>query len=337
MIAYLHQSPAVGAVERYLEQLLAGLDEEAVVIAPEGSELPALRPFDPSLPALAQLRHVVRELRALRPRLVHIVDVWPTAFLAARLARVPRVLVTHHTPELPRQDNLVGRALWRAGWAMRPEVIYTSESDRVRDGRKGVTIALGIDLRRFSVEPRTHQGHVVGNVARLVEQKDQRMLIKAAPAILARFPDARFVIVGEGELRGELEAAAAGLPVELAGDRDDVPELLAGFDVFAFPSRFEGLCLAVIEAQAAGVPVAATPVGGIRETVVHEETGLIVPVGDPVALAAAVCRLLEDGALAEQLAAEARRRVLARFSVKTMVERTIALYGSAGHRSMRTT
>ena len=125
--------------------------------------------------------------------------------------------------------------------------------------------------------------------------------------------------------------------MELAGDRDDVPELLAGFDVFAFPSRFEGLCLAVIEAQAAGVPVAATPVGGIRETVVHEETGLIVPVGDPVALAAAVCRLLEDGALAEQLAAEARRRVLARFSVKTMVERTIALYGSAGHRSMRTT
>ena len=157
-------------------------------------------------------------------------------------------------------------------------------------------IALGIDLRRFAVEPRAHEGRVVGNVARLVEQKDQRALVEAAPAILERFPDARFVIVGEGELRGELEAASAGLPIELAGDRDDVPELLAGFDVFAFPSRFEGLCLAVIEAQAAGVPVVATPVGGIRETVMDGETGLIVPVGDPVALAAAVCRLLEDGA-----------------------------------------
>ena len=128
------------------------------MIAPEGSQLPGLRPFDPSLSAPAQLRHLVRELRALRPRLVHVVDVWPTAFLAARLARVPRVLVTHHTPELPRQDNLAGRMLWRAGWATHPEVIYTSESDRETDGRKGVVIALGIDLRRFSVEPRAHDG-----------------------------------------------------------------------------------------------------------------------------------------------------------------------------------
>lgn len=327
MIVYLHQSPAAGAVERYVEQLLEGLDEEAVVIAPEGSELPGLRPFDPSLSAPAQLRHLVRELRALRPRLVHVVDVWPTAFLAARFAGVPRVLVTHHTPELPRQDNLVGRVLWRAGWAAHPEVIYTSESDRETDGRKGVVIPLGIDLRRYSVGPRVHEGRVVGNVARLAEQKDQRVLVEAAPAILERFPDARFAIVGEGELRGELEAAAAGLPFEFTGARADVPELLAGFDVFAFPSRFEGLCLSVIEAQAAGVPVVATPVGGIRETVVDGETGLIVPVGDPGALAAAVCRLLADPKLAGRLAAEARRRVLARFSVEKMVERTIALYG----------
>ena len=327
MIVYLHQSPAAGAVERYVEQLLEGLDEEAVVIAPEGSELPGLRPFDPSLSVPAQLRNLVRELRALRPRLVHVVDVWPTAFLAARFAGVPRVLVTHHTPELPRQDNLVGRVLWRAGWAAHPEVIYTSESDRETDGRKGVVIPLGIDLRRYSVGPRVHEGRVVGNVARLAEQKDQRVLVEAAPAILERFPDARFAIVGEGELRGELEAAAAGLPFEFTGARADVPELLAGFDVFAFPSRFEGLCLSVIEAQAAGVPVVATPVGGIRETVVDGETGLIVPVGDPGALAAAVCRLLADPKLAGRLAAEARRRVLARFSVEKMVERTIALYG----------
>ena len=213
MIVYLHQSPAVGAVERYVEQLLEGLDEEAVVIAPEGSELAGLRPFDPSLSAPAQLRHLVRELRALRPRLVHVVDVWPTAFLAARLARVPRVLVTHHTPELPRQDNLAGRALWRAGWATHPEVIYTSESDRETDGRKGVVIPLGIDLRRFSVEPRAHEGRVVGNVARLVEQKDQRALVEAAPAILERFPDARFVIVGDGELRGRARGGRGRAPV----------------------------------------------------------------------------------------------------------------------------
>src|SRR5204863_5373655 len=108
--------------------------------------------------------------------------------------------------------------------------------------------------------------------------------------------------------------AAARRPFELTGERDDVPQQLAGFDVFAFPSRFEGLCLAVIEAQAAGVPVVATPVGGIRDTVVEGETGLLVPVGDPAGLAAAVCRLLDDAELAARVAAEARSRVRERYS-----------------------
>ena len=334
MIVYLHQAAAWGAVESYLEQILEELDEPAVVIHPEGPELTPLarfaelRSFDVNRSSPLLLGHLVRELRRLRPRLVHVVDVWPLGFLAARIARVPRVVVTHHTPELPRTDNIVGRLLWKLGWLTRPEVIYTSESDHARDGRSGVVISLGIDLERFgSVERRPHGGRVIGNVARLVEQKDQRTLVDAAPAILQRFEDARFVVVGDGALRGELEQRAAGLPFEFLGDRDDVPELLAGFDVFAFPSLFEGLCLAVIEAQAAGIPVVATPVGGIRETVVDGETGLLVPPRDPAALAAAVCRLLDDQALADRFAAEANRRVRARYSVERMVEATLALYG----------
>jgi len=329
VIAYLHQASAWGAVERYLEQLVAGLDEEFVVIAPRSPELerlPHLRPYEPR-PVPALLVHLVRELRALRPRLVHVVDVWPLGLLAARIARVPRVVVTHHTPELPRTENLVGRFLWHAGWLTRPEVIYTSETDRTRDDRpNGVVIPLGLDLARFDVERRAHPGSVVGNVARLVEQKGQRTLIEAAPAVLERFPDARFVVVGDGPLGDELERAAAGLPFEFAGERDDIPELLAGFDVFAFPSRFEGLCLAVIEAQAAGVPVVATPVGGIRETVIEGETGLLVPVDDGRALAAAICRLLDEPALAQRIAAEAGRRARSNFSAAAMVHRTLTFY-----------
>src|SRR5207253_5172567 len=141
-----------------------------------------------------------------------------------------------------------------------------------------------------------------------------------------RFSDLSFALVGEGELRGELEALARELgvapSVEFLGNRDDIPELLGGFDVFAFPSLYEGLCPAVIEAQAAGVPVVATPVGGIRETVLHEETGLIVPVDDAPALADGILRLLEDRPLAERLAGEARRRALERFSVERMVAAT---------------
>jgi len=317
VIVLLHGARAHGAVERYVEQIAAALGDDGVLVQPH------LHGFDEG-----SLRELVRILRRLRPQVAHVMDVWPQALVAARVARVPRVLVTHHTPELPRRDNLAGRAWQRLAWLTRPEVIYTSEADRASDGRRpSHVIPLGIDLDRFegarpALEP---DGPRVGNVARLAPQKDHRTLIEAARLV----PEAEFVIVGDGELRGELERLAAGARVRFMGAREDVPELLASFDVFAFPSRFEGLCLAVIEAQAAGVPVVATPVGGIRETVVEGETGLLVPTGDPAALAAATRRLLEDRPAAEAMAAEAKRRVRERFSLERMVEATLRLYRHA--------
>ncbi|HYZ78543.1 MAG TPA: glycosyltransferase [Gaiellaceae bacterium] len=326
MIVLLHGARAYGAVERYVEAIAGGVREETVLVhpgIPEFERLPVrgVELRDPPLSAL------VRLLRSLRPRLAHVTDVWPQALLAARLARVPRVLLTHHTPELPRRDNLAGRVWWRLGWATRPEVIYTSAADAERDGRRPRhVIPLGIDLDRFDgAEPAlVGDRPLVGNVARLAPQKDHRTLVEAARLV----PEAEFVVVGDGELREELERLAEGLRVTFLGARDDVPELLASFDVFAFPSLFEGLCLAVIEAQAAGVPVVATPVGGIRETVVDGETGLLVPTRDPPALAAAIRRLLEDRPAAEAMAIEARRRVRERFSTERMVEATLHLYGT---------
>jgi glycosyltransferase involved in cell wall biosynthesis len=325
MIVLLHGAPAYGAVERYVAAIARALGERGLLVHPGVEELEALGTRarvvrDPSVAGL------VRLLRRLRPGIVHVTDVWPQALVAARLARVPRVLVTHHTPELPRRDNLAGRAWQRLGWATRPEVIYTSEADRERDGRRpSHVVPLGIDLDRFAAAAPAlrKDGPIVGNVARLAPQKDHATLLEAA----RRLPDGvRVVIVGDGELREDLERRADGLPVELTGAREDVPELLASFDVFAFPSLFEGLCLAVIEAQAAGVPVVATPVGGIRETVVDGETGLLVPTRDPAALAAAIRRLLDDRDLARRLADEARRRVRERYSEQRMVELTLGLY-----------
>jgi glycosyltransferase involved in cell wall biosynthesis len=313
VIALLHPVRGQGgAVERYVEQIEGALRDRGVLVDADGG---------------TPMRDLVRVLRRLRPSVVHVMDVWPQAVLAARIARVPRVLVTHHTPELPRRDNLAGRAWQRLGWLARPEVIYTSEADRARDGRRpSHVVALGIDLDRFdSASPALPAGdrHIVGNVARLAPQKDHRTLVEAARLV----PEADFVVAGDGELRAELERLAEDTRVRFLGMRDDVPELLASFDVFAFPSLFEGLCLAVIEAQAAGVPVVATPVGGIRETVVDGETGLLVPTGDPRALAAAIRRLLDDRPAAEAMAAEAKRRVRARFSIERMVDETLRVYG----------
>lgn len=348
MIALVHGAGEFGAVERYVEAVFGALRERGVPAALFHPDLPALAPFSalggdtvsveafpPELlwaPAPSAALALARRLRRLRPHVVHAVDVWPAAQLAGRLAGA-RVLVTHHTPELERRFSLAGRLWWRLGWMARPEVVYTSETDRRGDGRKLLrthVVPLGIELDRFlAVDHRPADGPVVGNVARLSEQKGHRYLLEAVPLVLERHPSARFALVGDGELRGELEALAESLGVaghvEFLGRRDDVPELLATFDVFALPSLFEGLCLAVIEAQAAGVPVVATPVGGIRETVVDGETGLLVPPRDAAALAAAIVRLLDGPEEAARLAASARTRV-GRFSVERMVEATLSLY-----------
>jgi glycosyltransferase involved in cell wall biosynthesis len=324
-----------------------GSEEPAALLFPDD---PALAPFaelDGALElvrmpnglaedASASASFVRRELRRLRPRVVHVTDVWPPGLVAARLAGVQRLLMTHHTPELPRTDNLAGRAWLAAGWLARPQVIYTSETDRRTDGRRLLhthVVPLGIDLERFVRAPHEPDpvAPTIGNVARLATQKGQRTLIDAIPLVLTRYPGARFVVVGDGELRealvGQSERLGVTDHVTFAGERTDIPELLASFDVFAFPSLFEGLCLAVIEAQAAGVPVVATPVGGIRETVVPGETGLLVQPEDPAALARAVVELLDDPVGANTLAVEAQRRVLARFSESEMVGRTLELYG----------
>jgi len=339
LIALVQPAPAYGATEKYLAAVAAALDEPALLVFPDVPELAPFGELPVELEPLPRrtlesaphaLAALARIFRRRRPRLVHVNDPFPPAVLAARLAGVPRVLLTHHTPELPRHDNATGRTWQRLHWALRPEVIYTSESDRTTDGRTGLrthVVYYGIDLERFrhAAPALAREGRVVGTVGRLVPQKGLRDLIAAAPAVLERHPDARFVVVGDGPQRAELEAAA-GERFLFTGWRDDVPGLLASFDVYALPSYFEGLCYAVIEAQAAGVPVVATPVGGVRENVVDGETGILAEAGNPASLAAGINRLLDDPAAARRLADEARRRVFVRYDVRRMVEETTALY-----------
>ena len=321
-------------MERYVATIARALGDDALLIH---ADHPAVAPFR-DLPVarrtyapqlLGSAAGLTRRLAELvrGARIVHATDVLPPAHLAARLTR-SRLVVTHHTPELPRRDSRAGRLWSRAGWAMRPFVIYTSETDRERDGRRpSRVIPLGIDLARYASGTPALEGTIVGNVARLAEQKGHRTLLDAAALVRARRPDVRFAIAGDGELRDELEQQAKDLGdhVVMLGNRSDVPDLLASFAVFAFPSRFEGLCLAVIEAQAAGVPVVATAVGGIRETVVDGETGFLVPVGDAEALADRILHVLEHPDEARRVADEARRRVQ-RFSEERMVAETLALY-----------
>jgi len=167
------------------------------------------------------------------------------------------------------------------------------------------------------------------NVAALVGHKDHATLIDAMPSVLRELPELRLLILGDGELRPVIEAQidrlGVGRSVSLLGYRKDVPQLLKMADAFVISSKEEGLGSAVIEAMACGLPVVATAAGGIPETVIHEKTGLLVPVGDAEALAAAIVRIFRDSQLVD-LVKENIKEQVRRFSVDSMVEGNLAVY-----------
>jgi len=176
-------------------------------------------------------------------------------------------------------------------------------------------IANGICVERFDL-PRQTVGRRVGTVGRLVREKNYPLLLRAVTAI----PDAELVFVGDGPLRGELEREA-GPRARFLGQRADIAELLAGFDVFALSSSTEGMSIALLEAMAAACPIVVTAVGGNTELIQHEVTGLVVPPDDAAALRAAIERLLADRVLAGRLGTAAREVARQRYSVAAMTQR----------------
>jgi glycosyltransferase involved in cell wall biosynthesis len=173
---------------------------------------------------------------------------------------------------------------------------------------------------------------LVGDVAAFGWHKAQEVLVAATPLLLREVPDAVVVLLGDGECRPAVEARARELGllgdrVRFLGFRDDVPEVLGSLDVFVMCSILEGLCTSALDAQAVGVPVVASAVGGLVEAVADGETGILVPARDPPALAAAVARLLRDPGLRRRQGEAGRARVRERFSVGAMVSGTRAAYG----------
>jgi glycosyltransferase involved in cell wall biosynthesis len=165
--------------------------------------------------------------------------------------------------------------------------------------------------------------------ANLVNRKGVDVLL-AAYAALASRECTELWIAGDGPERASLEAAATRLGVadrvRFLGHRSDVPDLLEACDVFVLPSRLEGLGVAALEAMARSRPVVASAVGGLAETVLAEETGLLVPPGDAAALAAALERLLADPALGQRLGAAGTARVAEHFLAEQMVDGYESLY-----------
>lgn len=184
---------------------------------------------------------------------------------------------------------------------------------------------------------------IVGTVGRLAAVKDQQSVIRALVRIFSLRPDLRGVlrciVVGEGPERQSLEESLrrAGLAdcVWLAGDRDDVPALLAAFDVFVLPSLGEGISNTVLEAMAAGRPVVATRVGGNPELIRDGESGRLVPVGDSEALATVILELIDDPRERRAIGEAGCRDVRERFDWTRTVSGYLAVYDEVLGRTRR--
>ncbi len=339
----------IGPAEGDMSYLARREGVEPVVIPELGRELSPIRD-------MVALFKLWRLFLKLRPHIVHT-HTAKAGFLgrlAARLAGVPVIVHTFHGHVLRGYFGPLKSRLFLE--LERLSARYTSAiitlSERLQDElveygvappERFVVVPLGLDLRPFAETPR-HSGAfrrelglgsgipLVGVIGRLVPIKAHDVFLKAAERVLKSLPDAHFVIVGDGELRGELEALAGrmglGGSVTFTGWIDDLRPVYSDLDVLVISSRNEGTPVSVIEAMAAGVPVAVTRVGGLPDLVEDGWTGMLAPPDDPDALAESIRRLLTDRELAEDIAKRARPMAIERFSIERLIDDLDSLYTS---------
>jgi glycosyltransferase involved in cell wall biosynthesis len=365
-IVYFQQNLAMGACEDYLYLLMEGINKtkfDVTFICPEAStieslvkktEVTGIKVYRYSLNtgSYARIKYLVSLFRRLKPDIIHFNDPALLGFIAGYLAGVRRLLMTHHTPELNRRYNLKGEILEKIVFrCIKPYVIFTSEYDRNTGIRKdkvlpqrSSVIYYGLPRARFSLTYDKKQIYreflldegcrVVTNVARLNPQKGQIYLVEAALYVIKRFKSVKFFFVGEGELVYNLKKEVKNRGLQdyfiFTGYRKDVPRLLSISEMLVMPSLFEGLCFAVIEASAMGIPVIATSVGGMRRSVKHGETGLLIPPRNPKALAEAIIWILDHPERAREMGQAAQQYFETLFTQERMVKKTEEFYESIG-------
>jgi len=171
---------------------------------------------------------------------------------------------------------------------------------------------------------------VIATVASLTPQKGHKYLLEAAREIISKYPDVRFLLVGDGELKEQLrdlrDKWKLRPQVIFLGARLDIPKILAAADIFVLPSLWEGLGLVLVEAGLAGLPVVASKVDGIVEVIQDGHSGFLVPPKDANALAKAIQALVEEPRLRREMGESGRRVASACFDIKKIIPQITALY-----------
>ena len=224
--------------------------------------------------------------------------------------------------ELERKDLIVFKV-------SNAEKIVVVNSGLDLDYYKDVSIDIPIKKESFKIGKDLK---VAGFVSRLEPVKGAQLVLDAARIVSEKFSNVKFIIAGDGSLRGKMEKEARELNIEdkclFLGWREDVPEILAILDVLIQPSLNEAVGRIFIEAGASGIPVVATKVGGIPEIVLDNETGILVEPDNTQGLAQAIIYLLENDAKRKEMGAKAKNRINERFSAQNMVKNISQVYVS---------
>jgi len=325
-------------VQAYVDRAAAlGIPTQRIVIR---------RDLDPGLG-----RRLVESFREARPDVVHThllhADLY--GIPAARRAGVPYVITSRHNDDRFRRAlpmRWLNRWLWRqtdAGIAISEAIRqFSIEVERAAPDRVH-TVRYGLDPATVQAPPGARDALcaaldlppgalIAGSVCRLIEQKGLSYALRGFAPVAAQVPQAHYVIVGDGPLRGDLEAEARALGlagrVHFLGWREDARAVMAALDLLLAPSLWEGFGLVFLEAMALGVPVLAARVSAIPEVVIDSETGWLVPAHDSGAITAALLNALRDPVELRRRGAQGRQRLEAHFSPAQMVEQTLAVYRS---------
>ncbi|MDO9463811.1 MAG: glycosyltransferase [bacterium] len=364
ILQIISSKDATGGSQEHTRILCAGLDKtkyRIIVVTRPGSIVPYYKEQGFEVIPV-ELRHnpgsILKLLGIIKRYKIHIIHTHNMladrrGCVAGWLGGVPIVVTTIHT--LMNTDRFGeekrGTSVWQYNFllkhvpkriiALSKEVKYHTQKELNLEEDRISLIYNASDLSRLNLSVNKQEKKrefgidenccVVGTVGRLVELKGYPYLIKAASLILQKFPKKlKFLIVGDGYMAEKLKTLAKGLGIAdkiiFAGQRQDVPEILHILDIFVLTSYYEGLPRSIIEAQACGVPVVATNVGGTPEVVINDKTGILVPTKDEKAIAKAVIDLLTNKDNARRMGNAGREWVQKQFDAPVFIKRTEYLF-----------